>query len=49
MMLSTLLTAGITTFTGIIWFIGLLYLHIVRLIIGGDTRYILPGSALEGS
>lgn len=48
MMISALLTAGITAFTGIIGFIGLVSPHIVRLIIGGDNRYVLPGSALVG-
>ena len=49
MMLVTLMSATILCFTGIIGFVGLLAPHIVRLIIGGDNRYVLPASCVFGS
>jgi iron complex transport system permease protein len=49
MMLSSLITASIICFTGTIGFIDLVAPHIARMIIGGDHRYLLPGSALVGS
>lgn len=36
-------------FTGLISFIGLVVPHLLRLIIGPDHRYLLPGSALLGA
>ncbi|MCE5223696.1 iron ABC transporter permease [bacterium] len=44
-----LLTAAVTAFCGIIGFVGLLSPHITRMIIGGDNRYVIPGSAMVGS
>ncbi|MEM7401334.1 MAG: iron ABC transporter permease [Pseudomonadota bacterium] len=35
--------------TGVIGFIGLVIPHIVRLLIGADNRYVLPGSAIAGA
>ncbi len=49
MILSTLLVASVVCFTGTIGFIGLVAPHLVRLIIGGDNRFLLPASALTGS
>jgi len=49
MMLSSLITASIICFTGTIGFIGLVGPHIVRMAIGGDHRFLLPGSALAGA
>ena len=43
-----LLTAAVTAFCGIIGFVGLVSPHITRMIIGGDNRYVIPGSALVG-
>lgn len=43
-----LLTASVTAFCGIIGFVGLVSPHITRMIIGGDNRYVIPGSALVG-
>ena len=34
--------------TGIIGFVGLVVPHIVRLLLGADNRYVLPGSAILG-
>jgi iron complex transport system permease protein len=36
-------------FTGLISFVGLVVPHLLRLIIGPDHRYLLPGSALLGA
>ena len=36
-------------FTGLITFVGLIVPHLLRLIIGPDHRYLLPGSALLGA
>ena len=49
MMLSSLITASIICFTGTIGFVGLVGPHIVRMAIGGDHRFLLPGSALAGA
>jgi iron complex transport system permease protein len=46
---SALLTAAVTAFCGIIGFVGLLSPHITRMIIGGDNRYVIPGSAMVGA
>jgi len=48
LLLATFITAGIICFTGIIGFICLISPHITRLIIGGDHRFLLPGSCLVG-
>ncbi len=49
MILSALLTASIISFTGVIGFIGLVAPHMVRLIVGGDHRYLLPYSSVTGA
>jgi iron complex transport system permease protein len=46
---ASLLTAGVICFTGTIGFIGLVAPHITRMIIGGDNRFLLPGTALMGA
>lgn len=45
---AALLTASVTAFCGIIGFVGLVSPHITRMVIGGDNRYVIPGSALVG-
>ena len=49
MMLASFITASIICFTGTIGFIGLVGPHIIRMVIGGDYRFLLPGSALAGA
>lgn len=49
MIVSTLLVASIVCFTGTIGFIGLVAPHIVRMIIGGDNRFLFPASGLVGA
>jgi iron complex transport system permease protein len=46
--LASLLTAGAITLAGSIGFVGLVIPHLVRLIIGNDHRFLLPGSAMLG-
>lgn len=46
---ASLLTAGVICFTGTIGFIGLVAPHITRMVIGGDHRFLLPGTAVMGA
>ena len=47
-LLASLLTATAVSLAGAIGFIGLVAPHLVRLILGGDHRLLLPGAALTG-
>ena len=49
MVVSSLMIAGVVSFTGTIGFIGLVAPHIVRLIIGNDNRFLIPASGLLGT
>ncbi len=49
MTVSTLMVAGVVCFTGTIGFIGLVAPHIVRMVIGGDNRFLVPASGLLGA
>jgi len=49
MLISSFLTAVCVSFTGIIGFIGLVAPHVVRLVIGGDYRFLISSSALVGA
>ena len=49
LVLSSFLTATIISFTGIIGFVGLVAPHIARFIIGGDHRFLIPGSFIIGA
>ncbi|MBO6790522.1 MAG: iron ABC transporter permease [Dinoroseobacter sp.] len=44
-----LITGVMVAFSGIIGFVGLMVPHVVRFIVGGDYRRVLPGSALLGA
>lgn len=46
---STLTTAAAISFSGIIGFIGLIVPHVIRILIGGDYRKLLPISMLGGA
>jgi iron complex transport system permease protein len=48
MFLSSLITAVVVSFLGIIGFVGLVSLHMVRRIVGDDMRYLFPGSCIAG-
>jgi iron complex transport system permease protein len=49
MIISSIITAVSVSFLGIIGFIGLISPQIVRRVIGGDHRFLIPISALMGS
>lgn len=49
MALGALLSATVTSFVGIISFIGLVAPHIARKFVGNDYRFLLPASALMGA
>jgi iron complex transport system permease protein len=49
LVLLSLLTAGIVSFTGTIGFIGLVSPHLARMLVGGDHRFVLPCSCLLGA
>ena len=46
---AALLAAGAVSVAGLIGFVGLVVPHIVRLIIGTDYKYVMPGSAILGA
>ncbi|WP_400207070.1 FecCD family ABC transporter permease [Candidatus Methanomassiliicoccus intestinalis] len=45
----SLVTAAIVSFTGTIGFVGLIAPHVVRIFVGSDNRYLLPASAAFGA
>ncbi len=47
--LSALLAAASVSVVGLLGFVGLIAPHVVRLMIGSDCRYLLPGAALFGA
>ena len=49
MALSSLTTATIICFTGLIGFVGLVAPHLARLLSGTDHRFLLPGAGLLGA
>ncbi|ACS78145.1 FecCD family ABC transporter permease [Maridesulfovibrio salexigens] len=49
MLLSSLVTAVIVSFLGIIGFVGLVCPHMVRRLIGDDYRFLLPASCIVGA
>ena len=49
LMTASLLAGGAVSFSGLLGFVGLIAPHIVRLMIGSDYRYLLPGSVLFGA
>ena len=48
MVVASLVTATVTAFVGIISFVGLVVPHIVRKIVGGDDRYVIPVASVVG-
>lgn len=49
MVLSAMMTAVVVSFMGIIAFIGLLGPHMIRMMIGNDHRFLIPGSMFLGA
>lgn len=49
MIVCALMVASVVSFTGTIGFIGLVAPHLVRLVIGSDTKILIPASGLVGA
>ncbi|MDZ7859779.1 MAG: iron ABC transporter permease [Candidatus Krumholzibacteriota bacterium] len=49
LLISSLLTALVVSFVGIIGFVGLVVPHIVRRIVGTDARFLIPGCCIAGA
>ena len=49
MVVVAIMVAGLVSFVGIIGFVGLVAPHMVRMVIGGDNRYLLPASLSAGA
>lgn len=49
MILVSVCVAAIVSFCGIIGFVGLVAPHIVRMLIGGDNRFVIPASMAAGA
>jgi len=49
MAVASFVTALIISFVGVIGFVGLVAPHVVRLVIGGTERYLLPASVVVGA
>lgn len=49
MVVSSIITASIIAFTGVLGFVGLVAPHIARLLVGGDHRYMMAVSGLLGA
>lgn len=45
----SVVSASVVSFTGIIGFVGLVAPHVTRLILGSDNRYLIPASMLMGA
>ena len=49
MILAAVLAGATVSFAGLLGFVGLLIPHIARKFTGGESRYLLPASALLGA
>ncbi len=49
LLIVSLVTASIVSFTGLIGFVGLVAPHVARIFVGADNRYLLPCSAFLGA
>ncbi len=49
MMVVSVCVAAIVSFIGIIGFVGLVAPHIVRMLVGGDNKYLIPVSMIVGA
>ncbi len=49
MIVVSIMVAGLVAFVGIIGFVGLVAPHMVRMVMGGDNRYLLPASMAAGA
>jgi len=48
MVVVSVTVAAIVSFVGIIGFVGLVVPHILRMLVGGDNKYLIPVSILAG-
>ena len=49
MLAASLVTAVIVSFLGVIGFVGLVCPHVVRRLLGGDNRFLLPATIVLGA
>ena len=49
LILMSVMTASIVSYVGIIGFVGLVAPHIVRLVVGGDNKFVIPQSMAFGA
>lgn len=49
LLVASLTTAGLVSFTGPIGFVGLVAPHVARIFVGSDNRFLLPASAAFGT
>jgi iron complex transport system permease protein len=49
MFTASLITAVIVSFLGVIGFVGLVVPHMVRRVIGGDNRFLMPATMISGA
>jgi len=49
LLLSTLTTAAVISFTGVIGFVGLVSPHMARMMVGADHRWLFPAACLVGA
>ena len=49
LLLMAFMTAAVVAYTGIIGFVGLVAPHLVRLVIGGDNKFVVPISMVAGA
>ena len=49
LLIVSLMSAAVVSFTGLIGFVGLVCPHIARMVIGSDNRYLIPASAVFGA
>ncbi len=49
MIIVSVIVASLVSFVGIIGFVGLVAPHVIRMVIGGNNRFLIPASALFGS
>ncbi len=49
MVIVSVCVAALVSYVGIVGFIGLVAPHLVRMVVGGNNRYVIPASAMAGS
>lgn len=49
MVVVSLVVASLVSFVGIVGFVGLVAPHVVRMVLSGNNRFVIPASALMGS